>query len=92
MIKCCFCGKDIKDYGNDIRPINTSKGDRCCDACNLSIVIPTREKIWYIDREKQKYKEMWGTLVSQISTEKPRIKKERVLNLIEFLEKMYGFR
>ena len=51
MIKCCFCGKDIKYYGNDIRPINTSKGDRCCDACNLSIVISTRRCIWEIDSE-----------------------------------------
>ena len=51
MIKCCFCGKDIKDYGNDIRPINTSKGDSCCDACNISIVIPTRNCIWHIDSE-----------------------------------------
>lgn len=93
---CCFCGKEVEYAvnGHNPRPIAFGTGIKpiCCSECNENIVIPTRKKIWSVDREKQKYKEMWGTLVSQISTEKPQIKKERVLNLIEFLEKMYGFR
>lgn len=39
---CCFCGKKYANYGNDIWPIVTSNGGRCCDECNMNIVAPTR--------------------------------------------------
>lgn len=45
MIRCCFCGKEIKERdGNDPRPIISLNGDSCCNECNKNIVIPTREK------------------------------------------------
>ena len=44
---CCFCNKEINGYGNDIRPLISSLGTRCCDHCNLSIVIPNRVKFWF---------------------------------------------
>ncbi len=37
--KCCICGKSIKGYGNETYPVKTG---RCCDACNLKFVIPSR--------------------------------------------------
>lgn len=43
---CCFCHKPIK-VGNDIRPLISSLGTRCCDTCNESIVIPNRVKFWF---------------------------------------------
>ena len=43
---CCFCHKPIKE-GNDIRPLISSLGTRCCDSCNESIVIPNRVKFWF---------------------------------------------
>lgn len=47
MNKCCFCGAEIEDYAsNDIRPLVTNNGGRCCDNCNLDIVIPNRIKFW----------------------------------------------
>lgn len=48
---CCFCGKEFINYGNDIRPLVTNNGDRCCDDCNISIVIPNRLKFWKADYE-----------------------------------------
>ena len=38
-MKCCFCKKEIKGYGNNAEPIR--KGE-CCDECNRKFVIPTR--------------------------------------------------
>ena len=39
-MKCCICGKDFIGYGNNPAPVK-DKG-RCCDDCNIHIVIPTR--------------------------------------------------
>lgn len=39
---CCFCKKPIKGYGNNLWPANKDPHARCCDTCNLTIVIPTR--------------------------------------------------
>lgn len=51
-LKCCICGKKIEGVGNNPdgaldwfgRPIDWRKSDRCCDECNLEIVIPDRVK------------------------------------------------
>ncbi len=41
-MKCCICEKPITDYGNNPQPIK--KEGRCCDICNMTIVIPSRMK------------------------------------------------
>jgi hypothetical protein len=42
IIKCCFCGCDIDNgYGNNPEPLK-SYPNRCCDKCNIEIVIPER--------------------------------------------------
>ncbi|MBP3708347.1 MAG: hypothetical protein J6J36_07125 [Clostridia bacterium] len=43
---CSICGKQYEGMGNDIRPLVTSRGNRCCDKCNMDIVIPNRMKFW----------------------------------------------
>jgi hypothetical protein len=45
--RCCFCNIEYDNYGNDIRPLITTYGDRCCDKCNEAIVIPNRVKFWF---------------------------------------------
>lgn len=35
-MKCCICGKEIVGYGNNPYPI---KEGRCCDECNLIVVV-----------------------------------------------------
>ena len=51
--KCCLCGEDIevkftpegKAYwsdGNNPEPLGKKEGDRCCDTCNDTKVIPAR--------------------------------------------------
>lgn len=44
-IKCCICGKEIKGYGNNPRPVK--KEGLCCDECNLEVVIPARIENMY---------------------------------------------
>ena len=41
-MKCCLCGKEIKDFGNNPWPLNNNDDDRCCDECNSEKVIPAR--------------------------------------------------
>ena len=38
-MKCSFCGKEIVGYGNSPSPL---EGGRCCDECNMKIVMPVR--------------------------------------------------
>ena len=49
-MKCCVCGKEIKGYGNSPSPLN---GSKCCDECNLNVVVPLR--IFLRGLEKQEY-------------------------------------
>lgn len=46
-INCCFCKKEIDiTSSHNTRPVVTLNGDRCCEQCNLEIVIPSRLEIW----------------------------------------------
>jgi hypothetical protein len=36
---CVICGQPIDGHGNNPMPL---KGDSCCDACNLKLVVPLR--------------------------------------------------
>ena len=36
---CVLCNKKIIRYGNNASPVKTG---RCCDTCNIEVVIPTR--------------------------------------------------
>ena len=38
-MKCSFCGKEIVGYGNSTSPL---EGHKCCDECNIKIVMPVR--------------------------------------------------
>lgn len=38
--QCCICGKLFKGYGNN--PIPVKPSGKCCDACNITVVIPAR--------------------------------------------------
>ena len=42
ILKCCICGNEIKDLGNDPSPIEHKKNERCCDSCSDNIVVPVR--------------------------------------------------
>lgn len=39
---CCICGHKFHDYGNNPQPISQNIGDRCCNECNQTHVIPAR--------------------------------------------------
>lgn len=36
---CSICEKEFTEYGNNAYPINNG---RCCDNCNLNVVLPER--------------------------------------------------
>lgn len=38
-MKCCLCGEDAGEYGNNAMPL---KKGQCCDDCNVMEVIPAR--------------------------------------------------
>jgi hypothetical protein len=40
---CCFCKKKYQGYGNNPQPVK--KKGRCCNRCNLDIIIPARVTI-----------------------------------------------
>lgn len=54
-MKCCFCHKNIKGYGNNALPV---KKGRCCEECNQMIVIPERVYRWTKKRGLLKCGEM----------------------------------
>jgi hypothetical protein len=55
MKKCCLCGNKIypkvkvsgEYWGHNAQPV---KEGRCCDACNLTVVIPARMKKLYLKK------------------------------------------
>lgn len=43
LFKCCLCGKDTKEFGNNPDPLpSINDSDECCDECNETKVIPAR--------------------------------------------------
>lgn len=41
-MKCHFCGKEIEGMGNSCRGLIDDTSIRCCDECNMKIIIPAR--------------------------------------------------
>ena len=39
---CCICGNRIEGFGNEPWPIVLEPGERCCDLCNITEVVPAR--------------------------------------------------
>lgn len=40
--KCCICGSPLGEYGNNPDPVSCV--GKCCDRCNIGVVIPARLK------------------------------------------------
>ena len=53
MSKCCICGREFEGIGNSPQPVGNVFGDsdRCCDVCNVEVVIPVRV---FIDEKVKK--------------------------------------
>ena len=49
MGKCCLCGKDYGEWGNNALPV---KDGRCCDDCNTMKVIPARLALLLADKKE----------------------------------------
>lgn len=49
--KCSICESEINGFGNNPEPVTKNNipltvEDRCCDDCNLSVVMPVRLTDW----------------------------------------------
>jgi hypothetical protein len=53
-MKCCFCGMDAGEFGNNVSPIHYL--GKCCDKCNLDIVVPLRKLILMKQKLKENFK------------------------------------
>lgn len=58
-MKCCFCDKEFEGYGNSTHGCWSDEEERagngeklrCCDECNLKVVIPARyRKIMFSEK------------------------------------------
>ena len=41
-INCCFCYKDAGEFGNNPEPLVNYEDGKCCDDCNMELVLPYR--------------------------------------------------
>jgi len=48
---CCICHKNQVGFGNNPAPLGKA-GQRCCDECNDSLVIPARIRLISIIEKK----------------------------------------
>lgn len=48
-IKCCICGNTIEENSYNPEPVNHG---RCCDKCNVEVVIPRREEFKELIRNR----------------------------------------
>lgn len=52
-MKCCICGREIGNWGNNPWPIvKDDPKAECCDDCNIRYVIPARIKNSFFKFEK----------------------------------------
>ena len=49
---CCICGKEFEGWGNDPAPVVMDENAKCCDACDLGVVVPARIKAMRKERPK----------------------------------------
>ncbi len=48
--ECSICGDEHDDpYGHNAQPINDG---RCCAVCNFDVVLPTRIRLMFMDKDK----------------------------------------
>lgn len=43
--KCCLCGGTYTHWGNNPWPLSNNPNDRCCDECNMDVVIARLKQI-----------------------------------------------
>ena len=55
--KCVFCGKEHEGYGNSCWPIYNDESIRCCDNCNMYIVVPERIKTTDVENKEDNQNE-----------------------------------
>ena len=54
---CCLCGKKVTgSFGNNPWPLSNDINERCCDACNMTKIIPARLGIIQANRENKEKK------------------------------------
>ena len=39
---CCICGRKVKEWGNDPWPVMLDDDAKCCNKCDMEVVLPAR--------------------------------------------------
>lgn len=77
-IHCCFCGKliDFRESNNPY-PISVKGGGRCCDDCDMGIVLPLRVELKDLALERQLRERQLRTLeMKQLENGRRRIEND----------------
>ena len=51
-MKCCICGKEFEGWGNDPCPVVMDEDAKCCDKCDMEVVLPARIRKMRAERPK----------------------------------------
>lgn len=51
--KCCICGKEVNEWGNDPWPVDMHPDHKCCNACDMSVVLAARLRSMAKHKEKK---------------------------------------
>lgn len=52
---CCICGKEYEGHGNNPQPVVMDDDARCCDECNMNVVLPARIRKMEEHRNRQSF-------------------------------------
>ena len=54
--KCCLCGTKFNEFefGNNPSPLMKKDGEKCCDECNVNLVIESRILLYSLSKQEQK--------------------------------------
>lgn len=44
-MRCYLCGRELVAHGHNAWPLSDDPQNRCCSACNYTIVVPARFKL-----------------------------------------------
>jgi len=71
---CCICGKEFEGWGNDPCPVVMDEKAKCCDKCDMEVVLPARIKAMKKERPKNETSRTellraMSTIVSAINNE-----------------------
>lgn len=76
---CCICGKEFEGWGNDPAPVVMDEDAKCCDACDMGVVLPARMTALREKKKDEKNKTSRTELLRAMSTIVGAINNEEII-------------